>query len=149
MRWRPWLLRQWADAAVALAAEIRPDLVRCHAARLNAFAARAIKRELGIPYVVSLHINPDVDVRNGPWRTALMGYAAASIEKQSLRDADLVLPVYRPIEPFLRRIGVSHYKVAYNVINPTNLQKKDDYTLHRPMRIISVGRLIAARIRGN
>lgn len=143
--WRPWLLRRWTESAVALATKIRPDLVRCHAARLNAFAARAIKRRLGIPYVVSLHINPDVDVRKGPWRTALMGYAAAAIEKQSLIDADLVLPVYRPIEPFLRRIGVRNYQVAYNVINPSHLRKKDDYSLYRPIRVISVGRLIAAK----
>lgn len=143
--WRPWLLRRWTDAAVNLAAKIRPDLVRCHAARLNAFAARAIKRRLGIPYVVSLHINPDVDVRNGPWRTALMGFVAATIEKQSLIDANLVLPVYRPIEPFLRRIGVRHYQVAYNVINPSHLRKKENYVLHRPVQVISVGRLIAAK----
>jgi L-malate glycosyltransferase len=143
--WRPWLLKGWVERAVALAEAIKPGLIRCHGARINAFAARAIKRRLGIPYVVSLHINPDVDVRRGPWRSALAGYAAAAIERQSLIDADLVLPVYRPIEPFLQRIGVRHYQVAYNVINPTNLRKKDDYTLHAPVRIISVGRLIAAK----
>src|SRR5262249_7478344 len=104
-----------------------------------------IKRRLGIPYIVSLHINPDVDVRKGPWRTALMGHAAAAIEKKSLIEADFVLPVYRSIEPFLRRIGVQRYQVAYNVINPSHLRKKDDYALHRPVRVISVGRLIAAK----
>jgi glycosyltransferase involved in cell wall biosynthesis len=143
--WRPWLLKGWANKAVALAEEIKPSLIRCHGARLNAFAARAIKRRLGVPYVVSLHINPDVDVRRGPLRTALMGYAAASVEKESLLEADLVLPVYRPIEPFLRRLGVKHYRVAYNVINPNHLGKKDNYALHRPVRVISVGRLIAAK----
>src|SRR5262249_4058431 len=122
--WRPWLLRGWTDKAVLLAASISPSLIRCYGARLNAFAARAIKFRIGIPYVVSLHINPDVDVRNGPWRTALMGHIVGAIEKQSLIDADLVLPVYRPIEPFLRRIGVRHYQVAYNVINPSRLRKK-------------------------
>ena len=42
--WRPWLLKGWTDKAVALAARIKPDLVRCHGAHLNALAARAIKR---------------------------------------------------------------------------------------------------------
>jgi L-malate glycosyltransferase len=143
--WRPWLLRGWTDKAVLLAASISPSLIRCYGARLNAFAARAIKLRIGIPYVVSLHINPDVDVRNGPWRTALMGHIVGAIERQSLIDADLVLPVYRPIELFLRRIGVRHYQVAYNVINPSHLRKKTAYTLHRPVRVISVGRLIAAK----
>lgn len=141
--WRPWLLRGWTDRAVVLATKIMPQLIRCHGAHLNAFAARAIKRKLGVPYAVSLHINPDVDVRGGPFLTALLGRAAAAIECLSLRDADLVLPVYRPIESFLKRIGVARYRVAYNVINPAHLGKKDDYTLHRPVRVISVGRLIA------
>ena len=67
------------------------------------------------------------------------------MERLSLRDADLVLPVYRPIVPFLERIGVTRYRVAYNVINPAHLVKKDDYALHRPVRVISVGRLIAEK----
>lgn len=143
--WRPWLLTRWTGRAVALAAEIKPDLVRCHGAHLNALAARAIKRALGVPYAVSLHINPDVDVRGGPFLTALLGRAAAAMEKKSLREADLVLPVYRPIETFLKRIGVTRYRVAYNVINLAHLVKKDDYALHRPVRVISVGRLIAEK----
>jgi glycosyltransferase involved in cell wall biosynthesis len=32
--------------------------------------------------------------------------------------------------------------VAYNVINPTHLRQKGDYGLHRPVRVVSVGRLI-------
>lgn len=143
--WRPWLLKSWTGRAVALAASIQPDLVRCHGAHLNAFAARAVKRALGVPYAVSLHINPDVDVRGGPLRTALLGRAAAAIERMGLRDADLVLPVYRPIVPFLERIGVTRYRVAYNVINPAHLRKKDDYALHDPVRVISVGRLISEK----
>ena len=143
--WRPGLLKRWTDQAVALAATIKPDLIRCHGARLNAYAARAIKRELGVPYLVSMHINPDVDVRGGPFRSQLMGHVSATVEKAGLLDADLVLPVYRPVEPFLQRIGVTRYRVAYNVINPNYLGKKDDYALHRRVRVISVGRLIAAK----
>jgi glycosyltransferase involved in cell wall biosynthesis len=143
--WRPSLLNGWAERAVALAAGVKPDLVRCHGARLNAYAARAIKRRLGIPYVVSLHINPDVDVRGGPFATAVMGRLYADIEKESLLEADLVLPVYQPILPFLRRIGAARYRVAYNVINPTHLRKKESYQLHRPVRVVSVGRLIQAK----
>jgi glycosyltransferase involved in cell wall biosynthesis len=124
---------------------VKPDLIRCHGARLNAYAARAIKRQLGIPYVVSLHINPDVDVRGGPVATAIIGRLYGAIEKESLLEADFILPVYRPILPFLRRIGATRYRVAYNVINPTQLRKKENYGLHRPVRVVSVGRLIAAK----
>ena len=61
--WRPWLLGSWAEKAVDLARTVRPSLIRCHGALLNTFAAATIKEKLGIPYVVSLHINPDEDVR--------------------------------------------------------------------------------------
>lgn len=139
--WRPALLGGFRGRAIALGREIRPDLIRCHGAHLNAFAARAISRDLGVPYVVSLHINPDEDVRGPgrPWRDRLLGRAIAAVERRALRDADLVLPVYEPIVPFLRRLGVERYQVAYNVLN-SRLVQKVDYRLHAPARVISVGR---------
>jgi glycosyltransferase involved in cell wall biosynthesis len=149
--WRPWLLGAWTDRAVALAEQINPDLVRCHGAHLNAFAARTIKRKLGIPYAVSLHTEPDTNVRSGlgGLRAALLGYAGAGIEKAALHDADLVLPVYQAIVPYLESIGVRRYEVAYNVLNPAFLRKKDDYALHAPVRVVSVGRLIPGKNPGN
>jgi glycosyltransferase involved in cell wall biosynthesis len=144
--WRPRLLRAWAAPAVELAASIRPRLVRCHGAHLNTIAAAEIKRALDIPYVVSLHINPDEDVRSrAHGRERLEAEALRSVERVGLRNADLVLPVYEPIVPFLRRIGVSRYQVAYNVLNGDTLHRKADYTLHEPAKVISVGRQLAEK----
>ena len=142
--YHPAQLRRWARGAVELAAEIEPDLVRCYGANLNAFAAAEIKRILGIPYLVSLHINPDVDVRPhmrglGP---RVRSTALARIERGALRDADLVLPVYRSIVPFLERIGVSRYEVAYNMLAPNRLARKREYPIEGDAAIISVGRQI-------
>ena len=140
--WRPRLLRRWADKAVLLARSIRPDLVRCHGVQLNAFLAYRIKQRLGVPYVVSLHANPDADVRDMPtsWQDHLRGIAIADVEKVSLLAADKVLPVYESIVPYLQRLGVKHWEVAYNVINPEHVRVKDDYTLHDPPRVVCVGR---------
>jgi len=140
--WRPWLLGRWADQAVRLAKQVKPVLIRCHGAHLNALAARRIKAKLGIPYVVSLHINPDVDVREraATWREYLFAQAQQDIARLALQDADLVMPVYRPIVPYLERLGIRHYEVCYNVLNPEHLRRKDDYNLHDPVRIVSVGR---------
>lgn len=144
LAWRPALLQGWARRAVELARKVRPQLVRCHGNHLNAFAAREIKRVLGIPYVISLHINPDADVR--PHATGIRNRVAVeaqrTIEKVSLREADLVLPVYKPIIPYLERLRVERYEVAYNVLNPTNLIPKEDYELHQPVRVICTGRQI-------
>src|ERR1700691_412938 len=82
LAWRPFLLRRWARAIVELAQRVRPQLIRCHVNHINAFAAAEIRHRLGIPYALSLHINPDLDVysrgeRNGRWRFRLIGWAIA------------------------------------------------------------------------
>lgn len=140
--WRPWLLRGWVRKAVDLARAVQPALIRCHGALLNAYAAACIKRELGIPYVVSMHINPDEDVRGRArsWMKRFVTHAQQDIERIALLNADLVMPVYRPIVPYLERMGVTRYEVCYNILNQTQLRRKDDYRLHRPVRVISVGR---------
>lgn len=142
MGWRPWLLGFWIKRALKLAQAIRPDVIRCHGAQLNAFAAARIKEELGIPYVLSMHINPDEDVRGRTrsWLKRLVNHVQQDIERIGLLNADLVMPVYQPIVPYLKRMGVIRYEVCYNSLNPTNLRKKDDYSLHNPVRVISVGR---------
>ncbi len=141
--WQPRLMRWWARGAVRLAASVQPQLIRCHGALLNAFAASRIKARLGVPYLVSMHINPDVDVR-GRARDHLLKrlvtQAQQRIEREGLLNADLVMPVYRPIVPYLRRMGVERFEVCYNTLNPSHLRKKDDYRLHAPVRVVSVGR---------
>ena len=90
---------------------IDPDSIRCHGADWNTYLASRIKAELGIPYVTSLHINPDVNsVRRiqgdnltpeQKRHNAFYNY----LERDALRDADLVMPVYQPILPYLKRLG--------------------------------------------
>ncbi|MBS1141848.1 MAG: glycosyltransferase family 4 protein [Proteobacteria bacterium] len=140
--WRPFLLRPWARQVVELARRIGPALIRCHGAHLNTYAAAAVKRTLGIPYLVSMHINPDEDMRKRAAGSMqkLIAHAQKGIEQIGLLNADLVMPVYRPIVPYLERVGVKDYQVCYNVLNPNHLGEKADYTLHNPIRIISVGR---------
>ncbi len=146
--WRNYRLRRWAKAGVDLARRVRPDLIRCHGADWNAYLASRIKAKLGIPYVVSLHTNPDV----GPLRRFLNSDLSAAekrhnafyehIERVGLENADLVMPVYKPIIPYLRRLGITNYAVFYNILNGDHLRQKTDYRLHRPARIIYVGRLL-------
>lgn len=144
----PWRLRKWARGGVEIARRIQPDLIRCHGADWNTYLASRIKAELGIPYVVSLHINADVNsVRRikgdnltpeQKRHNAFYNY----MERAALRGADLVMPVYRPILPYLDRLGIKRVEVCYNILNGDNLRRKTDYSLHRPVRIVSVGRVI-------
>jgi glycosyltransferase involved in cell wall biosynthesis len=147
LAYRPLLLRGWADGVVQLAERVQPQLVRCYGANVNAFAAAEIKRRLGIPFAVSLHINPDEDLRGraGDLRERVWLRAIKAVERHALLRADMVLPVYQPIVPYLERLGVTRYRVAYNALNAASLQPKDDYRLHVPPRVISVGRQIDAK----
>jgi glycosyltransferase involved in cell wall biosynthesis len=110
-------------------------------------AASGIRERLHIPYAVSVHNTPDEDVRNRSVGRAdrLRLRAMQSVERAGLRGADLVLPVYEPIVPYLERLGVRRYVIAYNVIGGRHLQTKEDYALHDPVRVISVGRLFGAK----
>lgn len=142
--WRPLLMRRWASEGVRLARRIKPDMIRCHGVHFNAFVASEIKRVIGIPYAVSVHINPDVDIRGraGGLKQTILLKATHAVEKVAIRNADVMLPVYRPIVPYLLRMGAPRIEVVYNVLNPENLVVKQDYTLQAPPRVISVGRLI-------
>jgi glycosyltransferase involved in cell wall biosynthesis len=142
--WRPYLLQSWGKQAVALAQDVRPNLIRCHGNNLNAFAALSIKRHLGVPYVVSLHGNPDVDYFRGRLgRTPLqrlIGRAIEAIEILSVQQADMVLPVYSPIVPYLEKHGVSKYEVVYNAVGQGCVPKADYQLESGLVKAVCVGR---------
>lgn len=149
--WRRWWkkpLRDWAAPGVALAREIRPKLIRCHGADWNSYLASRIRKRSGTPYVVSLHINPDVNPVRRYTNTPLSDDQRRHneffeyIEAEGLTNADLVMPVYEPILPYLSRLGVDRVEVCYNVLNASHLREKTSYARNGPFRIISVGRLI-------
>ncbi len=147
LAWRPFLLKKWAGEMVDLARKINPDLIRCYGAHLNAYAAHVIKQELNIPYLVSLHTNPreSLKVTVGANLDIVMALALRKIEKIGLQNADLVMPVYKSIIPYLEQLGVNRYQVCYNVLNPENLFRKNSYSLSDPVRVVSVGRQIQGK----
>ncbi|MBI4796650.1 MAG: glycosyltransferase family 4 protein [Deltaproteobacteria bacterium] len=143
--WQFIFLRGWVQAGIQLAREISPALIRVHGNFQNGYLAAQIKEHLGIPLVVSLHINPDVDLRGRTrwwphWKRWLFYQRMLPFEEITLRAADWVLPVYEPIRSYAERRGAKHLQVCYNALNPQHLRPKDSYALQAPPRIISVGR---------
>ncbi len=55
------------------------------------------------------------------------------------------MPVYKPILPYLKRLGVAQVDVCYNVLNRDFLRRKTDYALSSPPHVIYVGRLFAEK----
>lgn len=145
--WRPGLVGRWADGVLKGLGDLRPALIRCHGVGLESLVATRAAARFAAPVIVSVHANPAVD-----WvarMRGLRGRASARLQRalfeRSLRAADLVLPVYEPIVPYLRNVRVPRFEVAYNVINPDHLRQKTDYRLHEPLRLLSVGRQIEAK----
>jgi glycosyltransferase involved in cell wall biosynthesis len=149
--WRPRLLRPWARRFVELVRELRPQLIRCHGAHLNAFAASEARRLLGVPYVISMHGNPDADLRHhwkgneGDRRFRVALHAQVAFERVAIANAACVVCVYRFIEPYAHRMGARRVEVIYNVVNDRNLREKDDYSLSDPPRIIVPGRQVVRK----
>ena len=144
LAWRPFLVRRWAAKVSQVAAQVRPQLIRCHGAFYNAFAASEIKRRLGIPYVVSLHTNPDQSLGLS-WPNRIQWRFLDGIARKALRDADLVMPVYEGIRPYVERLGAPRVDVAYNVVNPSAIVEKARYAIGENVRIVSVGRLVEGK----
>jgi glycosyltransferase involved in cell wall biosynthesis len=145
--WRPRLLRNWALSGVEMARRIRPDVIRCYGNNLNGFLAAQMRRALGTPLVISLHVNADEDLRGRAktFSERLLSYAALGIEEESLRAADLVLPVYEPIVPYLEKRRIAPYRVCYNFLNATDIRRKSDYRIRSNAKLIGVGRQFAAK----
>lgn len=148
--WQPRLLKNWVQAGVRLAREIRPDLLRAYGNYGNGYLAAQIKKRLGLPLVVSLHTNPDVSQRRATpwwplWKRRLALEFMVKFEEETLKTADWVLPVYESIRGYAARRGARRIEVCYNVINPDCLMKKESYALHQPPRIISVSRQIPGK----
>jgi glycosyltransferase involved in cell wall biosynthesis len=137
-------LREWAATeAVGIARAIAPHMIRAYGHYTSTFAAAEMKRALGVPMVVSLHGNPDVDYYRGrlaaTWRQSLEGRVSRDYEIDSLRAADMVLAVYSPIVPFLTSIGVTRYEVVYNVVG-VGLEPRASYPAKANWRALCVGR---------
>lgn len=146
-----WRLSRWAQGGVEIARRIAPDMIRCHGVDWNTYLASRIKAKLGIPYVVSIHINLDENpVRRfkGTQLTPAQQRHNAFyefLEGEALRRAHLVMPVYKPILPYLARRGISQVDVCYNILDGRNLLQKTNYALGKPPRLIYVGRLFAEK----
>ena len=125
---RPFLLKKWANNNIKLMKKINPQLIRCYGIYLNAFLASEIKRKLNIPFVLSLHGNPDVDYLRGRLARSLKSWLSGQLIKQlesyCLKHVSHVIAVYSPIIPYLEKHKVKHYSLIYNVVALEAKKKK-------------------------
>jgi glycosyltransferase involved in cell wall biosynthesis len=134
--WQRPLLRAWTSEAVALARRIRPDLVRTINDFVEGHLASEIKRELGVPYVVSLHGVWDRDRID----TLVERRARKKFERPTLEHADAVIAVYQPVLRYAHEYGARRTELIYNAVAGDALLEKTEYGLARPPRLVTVNR---------
>jgi len=144
--WQPFLLKSWSKKVVELAGEIQPKLIHTHGNSLNGYFAAQVRKELGVPLVVSLHTHPDENRKRmchwSDWKSRFIAEWRKSLENVTLRTANCVIPVYESIRGYAKKYGAKRINVIYNIINPIHLGEKMSYEIHTPPKIISLGRQI-------
>lgn len=142
--WAPLFLRIWSQFAICKARVIQPNLIRCYGNWLNGYLGAQIKKAMGVPVVISLHGNPDVDYYRGRRAKNLFhfiyGWACKRVELISLSYADFCMPVYSPIIAYLLKYNFSKYAVIYNVVGLGSRQKTNYHLSGNKINLICVGR---------
>ena len=143
--WQRTLMGTWLSRAARLGGEIKPSLIRCYQPHINAFAGAAARVATGAPLIVSLHTRPDVYYAQSLAERYRMT-AVERLYRRGLRLADRVVAIYGSQAPYLARIGIERFDLAYNIINPTRIVRKADYRVSGRPRVVSVGRLIPGKL---
>lgn len=137
--WQRALIEPFIEGGLALAAKIKPELVRTHNNFLEGAVAARIKEKFNTPLVVSLHGVWDVDDRETVYARVRSRFRA-KLERTSVASADVVIAVYAPIMRYARAFGARRVELIYNVVAGENIERKRSYELGRPPRLITINR---------
>jgi glycosyltransferase involved in cell wall biosynthesis len=134
---------------IKLIRQIQPDILRSYNPLLQGWLAAQVKKELGIPLVISLHGDYDRDRRyyarkNKDYKTYLkLLYTRRTLEPNSLKNADEVIIIYNFIRNYAKKMGAKSINLIYNRINLSQFSPeiKPAFKAEKPV-VICVGRLI-------
>lgn len=157
----PWIFLPFSEfrkKILKIAEEIQPDCIRAYNAHINGFLGAWVSSKLSAPFVVSLHINPEKDIRvflnpvTQPYRWAFWNFNKYLIEPFVLNRADKIICVYKFIYDFAQRLCKDSKKMEliYNRINMDQFKPVDRSCHSEPersegeesnLKILCVGRL--------
>jgi len=134
---------------INLVKKIQPQLLRSYNPLLQGWMAAQVKKELGIPLVISLHGDYDRDHRyfakkNKDYKSYFkLLYSVRTLESFSLKNADEVIIIYEFIRNYAKKNGAKSINLIHNRIDLSQFMRKVNPAFEeaRPV-IICVGRLI-------
>ena len=129
--------------------KINPDVIRSYNPLLQGWMATQIKKELGVPLVISLHGDYDKDRRyfarkNKDYKSYLkLLYSKKTLEPFSLKNADEVIIIYEFLRNYAKKMGAKSINLIHNRIDLSQFSQKvkPAFEESKPV-IICVGRLI-------
>jgi len=134
---------------IELIKKIKPDIIRSYNPLLQGWLAGQIKKELGIPLVISLHGDYDRDLRlqakkNHDYKSYFrLQISKKFLEKFSLRNADQVIIIYEFIRDYAKKMGAKSINLIYNRIDLNQFSPEvTPAFIEKIPVIICVGRLI-------
>ncbi|MEM4255197.1 MAG: glycosyltransferase family 4 protein [Candidatus Norongarragalinales archaeon] len=148
---KPWSLWTKRKLVLEKVKSISPDVIRAYTPSVHGFLASYCARKLSVPFVLSLHINPEMDLRRLAWdrgdyknwlKSAFLGLLA---ERRAVSSADEIICVYDFSVPYARKHGGKNITVIYNKVYAKNFSKAKPALKLKEPGIISVGRLIAEK----
>lgn len=134
---------------IELIKKIKPDIIRSYNPLLQGWLAGQIKKELGIPLVISLHGDYDRDLRlqakkNYDYKSYFrLQISKKFLEKFSLSNADQVIIIYEFIRDYAKKMGAKSINLIYNRIDLNQFSPEvTPAFIEKIPVIICVGRLI-------
>ena len=134
---------------INLIKKINPHVLRSYNPLLQGWVAAQVKKELGIPLVISLHGDYDRDRRyfakkNKDYKTYFkLLYSKRTLEPFSLKNADEVIIIYEFLREYAKKMGAKSINLIHNRIDLSQFMTKvkPAFKEEKPV-IICVGRLI-------
>ena len=134
---------------INLIKKINPHVLRSYNPLLQGWVATQVKKELGIPLVISLHGDYDRDRRhfakkNKDYKTYFkLLYSKRTLEPFSLKNADEVIIIYEFLREYAKKMGAKNINLIHNRIDLSQFMTKvkPAFKEEKPV-IICVGRLI-------
>ncbi len=129
--------------------KIDPDVIRSYNPLLQGWMAAQVKRELGLPLLISLHGDYDRDRRyfakkNKDYKSYFkLLYSKKTLEPFSLKNADEVIIIYEFLRKYAKKMGAKSINLIHNRIDLSQFMTKvkPAFKEKKPV-IICVGRLI-------
>ncbi len=137
------------NGIINLIKKLRPHVLRSYNPLLQGWVAAQVKKELGIPLVISLHGDYDRDRRyfakkNKDYKTYFkLLYSKRTLEPFSLKNADEVIIIYEFLREYAKKMGAKSINLIHNRIDLSQFMTKvkPAFKEEKPV-IITVGRLI-------